>query len=206
MKTTTIHALLALLTGAIATAQPPQGRGPQGGPEGNRPPAPLVGALDADQDKVISAEEIVTSAAALAALDQDGDGALSREEIRPERAEGKGPKAEGRGPRGEGKGPKGPRAEGEEGAGGPPRGRGADRPEGPPRGEGAEGRPEHPPVPPLFGALDSDQDGVLSAAEISAAPASLATLDQNADGQLTPNEFIGKGQRRKGGSQRPGKQ
>lgn len=46
------------------------------------------------------------------------------------------------------------------------------------------------PAPDIgFTILDSDHDGVLSAAEIAAAPASLAKLDTNADGQLTPDEI-----------------
>jgi Ca2+-binding EF-hand superfamily protein len=38
-------------------------------------------------------------------------------------------------------------------------------------------------------ALDADQDGVISAAEIEAAAEALLTLDANGDGTLTPEEF-----------------
>lgn len=38
-------------------------------------------------------------------------------------------------------------------------------------------------------ALDSDQDGVVSAVEIANAAAALATLDANGDGQLTKDEI-----------------
>ncbi len=42
---------------------------------------------------------------------------------------------------------------------------------------------------PLLNALDADQDGVLSAAEIGAAPQALLTLDVNHDGQITSDEM-----------------
>jgi Ca2+-binding EF-hand superfamily protein len=46
-------------------------------------------------------------------------------------------------------------------------------------------------MPPnvLFAALDKNNDGVLSADEIDAAPASLRTLDRNGDGRLTEDEL-----------------
>ena len=40
-----------------------------------------------------------------------------------------------------------------------------------------------------FSTLDSDNDGVLSATEIAAAPTSLAKLDKNSDGQITSDEI-----------------
>ncbi len=49
-------------------------------------------------------------------------------------------------------------------------------------------RPPHP-LPPIMLALDADQDGALSAAEIANAPASLRALDANGDGKLTPDEW-----------------
>ncbi|MCE9611027.1 MAG: hypothetical protein K8R23_12605 [Chthoniobacter sp.] len=68
-------------------------------PEGERPkkPAPpLIAALDADHDGVISAEEIAGSAKALLTLDKNADGQLGPMEVmgRPpgERPEGDGPK------------------------------------------------------------------------------------------------------------------
>lgn len=82
-------------------------------------------------------------------------------------------------------------------AGGPPPG---GRPPGPPpnqQGDRPPGnrppkdreRADKPPVPPLMHALDADHDGFISAEEIKGAPDSLATLDRNKDGKLTPNEF-----------------
>jgi Ca2+-binding EF-hand superfamily protein len=54
--------------------------------------------------------------------------------------------------------------------------------------------PFHPPISPYFrfllvlGALDMDQDNVISAAEIENAPAALWKLDKNHDGKLTAQE------------------
>ncbi|MFM8392334.1 MAG: hypothetical protein ACKOB4_00220, partial [Acidobacteriota bacterium] len=44
---------------------------------------PLMAALDADGDRVISAAEINNASVALKSLDKDGDGQLSGEEMRP---------------------------------------------------------------------------------------------------------------------------
>jgi len=60
---------------------PPGDRG-----EGNfHPPVPpLIGALDANGDKIISADEIANASNALKSLDKNGDGQLTKEELRPE--------------------------------------------------------------------------------------------------------------------------
>ena len=91
---------------SLALAQPP---GDRPRPEGDRPPRgegrpggegrggfgdrapeppPLMKALDADGDGVISAAEIKNASKALMSLDKDGDGKLSDEETRPPRPEG----------------------------------------------------------------------------------------------------------------------
>jgi len=59
------------------------GRGGEGGRQ--RPPPPIMKALDADGDRVISAEEIAGASAALLKLDKNGDGKLTEDEIRPPR-------------------------------------------------------------------------------------------------------------------------
>ena len=42
---------------------------------------------------------------------------------------------------------------------------------------------------PLFAAIDTDKDGVLSAAEVKNAPAALKKLDKNKDGKITQEEL-----------------
>ena len=56
---------------------------------------------------------------------------------------------------------------------------------------GAPSRDDDPQLRrlPAFGALDADGDGVISAAEIDAAPASLAALDDDGDGRLAGDEL-----------------
>src|SRR5436309_3368248 len=81
-------------------------------------------------------------------------------------------------------------------AGGPPRPpgppkEGARRPQGGPQGaeKGAprdgQQRPPGPLPMPFLRALDTDDDGIISADEIKSASASLKALDKNHDGQLT---------------------
>jgi hypothetical protein len=57
-----------------------------------------------------------------------------------------------------------------------------------------------PPPDPLVKALDADHDKVIDAAELADAPAALATLDKNTDGQLTREEFAPKPRRKPHGS------
>lgn len=95
MKTPLVLGAIALtLTANLSFAQPPDG---ESGPGRKAPP--VMAALDADHDRVISAEEIANASAALATLDKNGDGQLTEDEIRPEgRGEG------GRPGKGQGKG------------------------------------------------------------------------------------------------------
>ena len=75
---------------------------------------------------------------------------------------------------------------------------------GPP--DGAAGPPEERPQqghrrphgpPPVVAVLDDDRDGIISAEEIANAPAALAKLDKNGDGELTRDEL--RPRRRPGG-------
>lgn len=66
----------------------PRRGGPPGGPQGRRadmpPRNPVIAALDANQDHVISAEEIANAVAVLKSLDKNNDGQLTPDEIRPQ--------------------------------------------------------------------------------------------------------------------------
>lgn len=178
--------------GGLEGRQPggPGGRQP-GGPDGPRfrpMPNPVVAALDADSDGVISAEEIKNASAALAKLDKNKDGKLTDDETRPPRPNFGPGGPEGRGPGGpEGRGPEGRGPEGRD-----PQGRGPGRfeglrPNGPegrePEGRGPEGRirgpggpegrgPDGPPPPnhDFFVQhameFDADKDGKLSKEEL----------------------------------------
>ena len=88
--------------GKPEAGQPPRdgqgGPGGPGGPGGNRPIPPIIAALDADHDGIISAAEIANASVALKALDKNGDGQLTMDEIRPAPPQGGGPDGGGRGP------------------------------------------------------------------------------------------------------------
>lgn len=203
---------LALTAGA-ALAEPPEGQAPppsgkDGGPgpkQGeHRPPPPLVKALDLDGDGTISATEIDQAPESLKKLDKNGDGKLTMDELRPPRRDGEGPKGPGDKDQ-----PRGPRADGQDGKGGPrdggaerkgprdgnkgpgqdggPAAKQGDAPDGPDKG-GPQGDRKRP-VPPLMSVLDADGDGVISADEIAGAAVSLRKLDKNGDGKLTPDEY-----------------
>ncbi len=59
--------------------------------------------------------------------------------------------------------------------------------QGPPAGRGGSGG--QPPAPPIFSVLDTSGDEVIDGYEISDASESLLELDENADGQLQPDEY-----------------
>jgi hypothetical protein len=150
---------------------PPDGPPPGNGPRGrhHRPP-PIIEALDANHDGIISADEIANAAKALSALAASNGGQITLEDAF--------------GP------PPGPPPGGPDGnQAGAPNG---DQPPPPPGDDNGGGKPRghrHPPIPPLFAALDTNGDGVLTADEIANAPKSLLKLDKNGDGQLTPDEY-----------------
>jgi hypothetical protein len=153
-----------LIVGAsTAIAQPPGGGGP-GGPRGR---SPIMEALDADRDGVISAEEIKNATAALVSLDKNKDGKLSEDEFRPTGpgGEGRGPGGEGRGPGGEGRGPGGEgRGPGGEGRGPGGEGRG---PGGQGRGPGGQALAINPDRMMMHAMeFDADKDGKLSKDEL----------------------------------------
>lgn len=57
----------------------------------------------------------------------------------------------------------------------------------PPSGRGGSGG--RPPAPPIFSALDTSGDQIIDGSEITYAPTALTSLDENADGQLQPDEY-----------------
>ena len=88
-----IPAVLLVVATSLVQAQPtggpPGDGGPgQGGPNGGRrrpPPDPVLIALDANHDGVLSADEIANASKSLLALDKNGDGQLTQDELRPPR-------------------------------------------------------------------------------------------------------------------------
>jgi len=81
-------------------ATPPADRPARGGGRGGqpRPVAPMMLALDADQNETLSPAEIANASASLKALDLNGDGKLTPDEFRLLPPEGSGHR-DGQGPR-----------------------------------------------------------------------------------------------------------
>ena len=61
------------------------GPGGPGGPGGRHGGSPIVRAIDADQNRVLSAAEIANAPAAILTRDMHGDGIVSADELRPQR-------------------------------------------------------------------------------------------------------------------------
>ena len=177
----------------LAIAQPPggPGGGGPGGPGGRRP-MPVIEALDADHDGVISAEELKNATAALLTLDKNKDGKLTEDEYRPSGGPGGpgGPGGRG-GPGGDGPGeragggrggPGGPGGPGGEGPGGPPGGGRGRGPEGGPPGGGPGGPGRGGPEggPPGGGRPGPDPERMLSHA---------FEFDTDKDGKLSKDEM-----------------
>jgi hypothetical protein len=150
---------------------PPRREGDRGG-EGRGfgpPPNPVMMALDADGDHVISAAEIKNAAKALLSLDKNKDGKLTQDELRPA---GPPPRRDGEGGRPPGEGGRG-------GEGGrPPQDGGQGRP-----GNSAE-------FLDRVMSFDEDKDGKLSRKEI---PERMQRMldrgDSNKDGALDRDEL-----------------
>ncbi len=120
---------------------------------------PLITALDADGDGVIGIEEMANANEALLSLDENSDGQLSQEEFRP-------PWAGGKGRRG-----------------------GSDQKVGGPGSDKCDGSGRKPPKSPIIEALDANDDRILDAAEIATASTVLMSLDADADGILSGDEY-----------------
>ncbi len=167
----------------------PEGPPGEGGPHGHHEPPPIIAALDADGDGVISASEIEGAIAALKTLDKNNDGELTKEELHPRGHGGPPGPGEGFGHRSFG-GPEGP---------------GGDRG---PRGKrgGREGRRERPSPEQFIEKVmeaDTDGDGTISKDE---APERLSRgfdhIDTDGNGSIDRTELEEASQRfgRKRGS------
>jgi len=160
----TLVTALALACLAPAAAAPAAQEGRPGGPP-QMPEfmtaSPILRAIDADHDQIISAAELANAPAALKTLDANGDGKLTRAEA--------GIQMPGRGPGG----PGGPRREG----GGPP-------PEQPAPGPSADD------LLSMLLSFDKNGDGKLQKAEVSERQAGLFDRgDTNKDGVLDGTEL-----------------
>ena len=169
---------------SFSWGEPPTGRdGPprnarrRGGPPRSnfqRPPHPILAALDADRDGVLSADEIANAATALQQLDKNKDGKLSTRELRPQRG------ARDRARRGRGGADRfgqPPQGRGRRGKGGP--GRGGPGRSGPGRGNLASRLMQH----------DQDGDGKVAKDELpERMQRKFNRADANGDGTIDQDE------------------
>lgn len=158
-------------------------RGPRGRGPGHHGPPPIIAALDADKDGVISETEIAAAVSALKTLDKNGDGQLTFDELRPEHPPHGGPPHDGppegvfgrRGPDGEQR----LRGAGRRGRGGPD-GRDRERPspekmiekvmESDEDGDGKISRDEAPErLSRAFDRIDANGDGFIDRSELEEA-------------------------------------
>jgi Ca2+-binding EF-hand superfamily protein len=177
----------------------------QGGGQRPAAPRPVLLALDTDHDGVLSAAEIAAAPSVLAKLDTDGDGQLSSIEYLPvlPPSSGQDPEAlvkqmmlldaNGDGVLTANEVPE--RMQGlftradadHDGKLTPDEIRASVKKQSGPRGR-AERTGEATRMDPILNAIDTNHDGVLSAAEIANASAALKTLDTNGDGMLSADE------------------
>ncbi len=204
---------MTMCLAATVMAQPPGGQrggerggpgGERGGPGGQRGGGergqrgggdmgrmmqmmPVLAALDADKDGVISRSEINNAAAALRKLDKNGDGELDAEEMRPTRSEGG--RSRGGAPDG---GPGGERGGRSGGAGGM-----MDRIMS--QDKNQDGKLSKDEVDermlPMFDRLDANSDGSIDKSEIEAAAARMGGSRGGRGGPGGPGGNQGGGQR-----------
>jgi Ca2+-binding EF-hand superfamily protein len=158
---------------------------------------PVLAALDADKNGVISKSEIKNAAAALRKLDKNGDGELDAEEMRPSRSEGGRSRGGSRGGGPEG-GPEGERGErGERGGRSSGAGDMMDRLMS--QDKNKDGKLSKDEVDermlPLFDRLDANSDGSIDKSEIEAAAARMGGSRGGRGGPGGPDGNQGGGQR-----------
>jgi len=163
------------------------------------PPCPIVVSLDANHDRVISAEEMQNAPQTLKSLDRNGDGQLTPDEFAPppprRGSGGPGRQQGGSGANqssgsGQQSGQQPDSSQSGQQQGGSTSDRqsgGANGPQGGQEGQ-QQGGHRSPPCP-VVAALDENRDHVISADEIQNAAQALKSLDRNNDGKLTPDEF-----------------
>ena len=156
---------------------------------------PIMAALDADKDGIISSEEIDNAVAALKSVDKNNDGKITEEEMRPSFPGRDGGPGRPAGQPGEGRGREGAEGPGREGAEGRGRegaeGRGREGAEGRGR-EGAEGRGGNPEeMLSRVMQMDKNGDGKLAMDEVGERLQSMITrADADKDGFATREELV----------------
>jgi Ca2+-binding EF-hand superfamily protein len=183
-----------------------RGRGGPGGDPGRMMQMmPVLKALDADQDGVISKAEINNAASALATLDKNGDGELDAEELRPDFAAMRGGRG---GERGRG-GPGGEAGRG--GPGGGPGGKGGGAEEFIKRimsqdtdDDGKISKDEAPErMSAMFDRLDGNSDGFVDKAELKEMASRMGGRGGRGGEGGARRERPGRGGEGGGGGQRP---
>ena len=179
-----VLAISMLLAGGSVAQPPERSRGSEGarrsGPTSDMlmRAMPVLAVLDANQDGVISKEEINNATMALKTLDKNNDGELSEQEMRPDFSamRGRGGPSERSGRGGFGRSPEGSRPEGSR----PEGSRGGVRPDGgstmvdramqmDQNGDGKLSRDEvSERFLPLFDRADQDRDGFATKDELGA--------------------------------------
>lgn len=195
----------------------PEDRGPEGRPGG--PPfggpemmmrLPVIAALDANKDGVISKSEIENAAVALRKLDQNKDGKIDAEEMRPSFG-GRGFAGSGPPRRGPDQGRPGDEDRGEGRPGGPDRGErgpegrrpGGERPGGERPGAERAGAGRGAAMLDRIMSQDKDGDGLLSGDEIPERMARMVDrADKNGDKKLSREEIQSAMMDRPGGARR----
>ena len=156
------------------------------------PPSPLFDALDTNHDGVISADEIANAPTALKALLKNGATQITHDDVRPPHPSREDQVRGGRPHDDQSRDDQArPHPQDTERTDHPPRSADDDarrmvddHQHGSARSADQAERHHGPPPSPLFDALDTNHDGIISADEIDAAPDALRKLDKSGSGQI----------------------